>query len=611
MAVPIVNIEPAAVCFSRNEIPLKITSGNYETATGAKAKDGLVFTGDPIEDNLVDLTWNGETIRLYFKDSPDDSGRQVPTNSASDPLSTYLSNLADAFRDVYEINRDFIVTSTSSELRLEAREVGAKYEITIAETINNCTTPIATPVTGTDRTVEANFHYMLDIYVEDVYDSGNYVKLPTIVHAVDDNGVAEFDLSSYLHTYLASYPPGYAFAALEVADTINKRYYYEYSEFFGDPGVHKKVYTSSTKRVILGGVNTTQFAGLSGDVVANLFKPGLAWLNKRGDYRRVTLGQHDALYFFLPDYSTESIAGDFDALAQSLPGENNVSIDLPVELHNNVPAWIQVGGWVNLEFTYNSTPYDLDYVVKGITADAIIVDATFSADEDNLANLSNGDDVTIKFVINGTTRIKYQRYAYFDDGTEQGWENIENTTYDWEETLAFPAGPTETGVAAMDPAKTLVKYKLRLLVDVTTVGREITYYIEPADWLDKVFLYQNSQGGWDYLRTYGDEQGKWEVEKQTIAKPLPFQASASDVMVVDKPTTHQIGGRVRTGNISKSEYQDLLELVIGQEILWWDTENAQYVPVRIPKKNYKLNPVDETLYNLEFEYYLAKREVNR
>ncbi len=173
--------------------------------------------------------------------------------------------------------------------------------------------------------------------------------------------------------------------------------------------------------------------------------------------------------------------------------------------------------------------------------------------------------------------------AYFDDDT------TEEDTIDTLSGLAYgnlvqiPAGPLNSGAIAIDPAKNLVKYELWLTDQLDAVISEVrTYIITPYKHpRTRYYLFSNSLGGYEVLRTIGFSERSAKIEHTISEKLLPTGYDANDGQFGNGHSRKQNSTKVSTGFysgvLSKEWLEYMQEVALSRKV--FDITNGERIPM--------------------------------
>lgn len=127
-----------------------------------------------------------------------------------------------------------------------------------------------------------------------------------------------------------------------------------------------------------------------------------------------------------------------------------------------------------------------------------------------------------------TTSLKLIIKAYYDDGTDETSTISTTAGVKYGQLYQIPAGPANSGVAAINPAKNLIKYELWLTDQADSLISEVrTYRLAPFTHpLTRYFMFLNSLGSYEVMYFKGQADITAKVQKDIIQKHLPSDYSA-------------------------------------------------------------------------------------
>lgn len=291
MAVTI-DSAPNVIGFSRNKIEYQISSNRYVLDAGQKYQVRIAvgaFIG--IGDTLIFEFQNGEVVTLTGAATSDDSGSTVEITTVD--FDTQALLLVDAFEKNYIINSYFDITTdlvgANSDVYLTAKIPETGYEFTFTSSVALITKSTTFP--AQDRTYNPNFAIACQVYVEEEKGTGIFTKLPLMFVSPDTNGVALIDIADRLNSFMSIELPAWMASASWETDKTIKKYYCEFSEYYGDTPYHHAVLRDSERWVIKGGVSKRDYPSTNGLVGTWFFSQAklLSWFPTS---RKVTKGQH-------------------------------------------------------------------------------------------------------------------------------------------------------------------------------------------------------------------------------------------------------------------------------------------------------------------------------
>lgn len=153
----------------------------------------------------------------------------------------------------------------------------------------------------------------------------------------------------------------------------------------------------------------------------------------------------------------------------------------------------------------------------------------------------NQEDYLNYFVFNvSTTIVRLRIKAYYDDNTNQS-ATISSLFVIYGQLIQVPAGTSNSGVAGINPAKTLVKYEVSLLNQADILISEVhTYTLDPFRYPNtRMFMFLNSLGTFEVIRFYGQAQISNSFDRQVSKKYLPVGYAALDGEKAVRGTTRK------------------------------------------------------------------------
>lgn len=217
--------------------------------------------------------------------------------------------------------------------------------------------------------LEPNFRLVLEVYVEDAYNSGTFVEIAKLYGRPNADGDMTFDLSNVVHTHLLDalsaddLVPTFTQSAPFILDTT-RRMYVDYYDEYGNPVVQQSSTSSAERTVILGGVSEEKWKS------DYLFFDGTpaypysrAVLNHYPTGKRVQMAQPDFIAIYA--YATQTYSVDFiqyDAYNNSGTSSNAMSIAA-----NKGQVVIFPCGPSQLTISADTKMYEIDLLVGGVS----------------------------------------------------------------------------------------------------------------------------------------------------------------------------------------------------------------------------------------------------
>ncbi len=257
--VQLTNTLPAVV-LAGNKVPLKFqASENYLENAGSLAEIILTWTQVAVADEYFDLTLFGQIVRFTCKAAPDNSGVQFHDNTLNQALNDWVALLTTDLKKNYLIARYYDVTVDGAAITITAKAKGSDYsqEFTAGAGID-CTAD-ETNKTGVDQSIREFYAVVALLFIE-----GELVK--EMLLNVDNDGLAETDISEYLKAYVSQdfqWPESDANFIYDRSAAIVP-FYLRYGEKWGDDD-YRSMTLSSTYYAMHGGVSWMQQAKYNSD----------------------------------------------------------------------------------------------------------------------------------------------------------------------------------------------------------------------------------------------------------------------------------------------------------------------------------------------------------
>jgi|GEM_PF-4934733 len=516
MAITIVS-QPSSITPSRNPVRWVLQTDNFIISNGVKAINKFTVSGAVSSFELIDFIYGNEEFSMVAVNAPAaPTGYNLPTGDGG---TSHKGNLLLYFKANYYLDRDFDITLVGNDFIFTAKEVGADYNMTDStETFVNGA--FSFPTAGVDYQEQENFKIAVDVYVEVTGNTNVYKKLETKYFIPDSNSRIDIDIQEELHAYLKreENSPSYNQTAYSQCYNINKRYYIKYCEFYGTTPVFFTQLTSSTYRVIKGGLKRE------------------LWPPVASDFRLQWLGNPLSSASFLPRFFITRRAK-------------------------------RTATKIQQEYLYLCPAAALSNV--RLRARVEYSNATAS-----IATIAS--------------------YSVLGQGI----------------TFLFPAGYTQLNLAALEAGRTPVRWFIYIDNAAGILKSEmICYEITDIAFIEKYFIYENSLGAWETLRTSGQRSHGSIIEKTEFQGITSNNYAATDTEIISTTESYQETYEQYTGNyFTKDEAQDLIDMLKGEKL--YELVNGKKVPVNVEAAEYFHDKDDNYQYGVMFKYRPAYKQVN-
>jgi hypothetical protein len=183
------------------------------------------------------------------------------------------------------------------------------------------------------------------------------------------------------------------------------------------------------------------------------------------------------------------------------------------------------------------------------------------------------EDYLFYYVFDATTlAINLKATAYYDDGTNQT-ATVKTSATQHGHVMQLPAGATNSGVAAINPAKRLTSYELWLTNGSDVVISEVRTYLVKDVILPntKYVMIVNSLGAHEVHLLLGDSLTRVEVAQQVNPKNLPAAYGIDDVNFekaeASLKTSHEYSSGYLTGENAAEWHAYFVELLLSKYFL--------------------------------------------
>lgn len=205
-----------------------------------------------------------------------------------------------------------------------------------------------------------------------------------------------------------------------------------------------------------------------------------------------------------------------------------------------------------------------------------------------------------------TLKLKVKYYIAGSPTTiEPG--TIASTQYN---VYEFVLSPEKLAIPGLS-AQTLEKYEVWIENQSNTRVSEIRTFILDyrTEMFDRYFLFRNSIGGWDSIRTIGKLTGSDEYERISDSHILDFDFTSKDREDLSLKNEERQTFEANTGWLNRfsddaNQYRNYLrDFLLSKEV--FQIINNTLIPVNIIDKNVFRDKDNEQMYNLKFRYVRA------
>lgn len=211
--------------------------------------------------------------------------------------------------------------------------------------------------------------------------------------------------------------------------------------------------------------------------------------------------------------------------------------------------------------------------------------------------------------VGGDPDIIYLRVkAYYTDGTTSEANGTGDPDSVNDDVVMFPCGyAVLNSLSVFTVGKTVYKYEAWLQSDeaADVITEKITFWVSDADYLDKIFYYENELGGMETLRTNGIHEFNNEITSEDARRNIPLKETKATTLrqIYAINTTDRSSNIGRTGDVieNETEARVLREFFRSEETYAINAKGIVYAIIITPESKPE-NIDDYNLFGYEFEY---------
>lgn len=287
---------PPSLIFSADLISVKFACSNYLNSYGTNAINSLAITTTALGTSFV-FKYGAKNITMFASAAPDDSGLQFLAGVTVVDLIPY-------FKENYDLNNDFEITSSGSNVIFTAKNKGYGFNFSGAG---------SNTLAGSPQVIKPNYTVLFKLYLENAtYTGFELIYTANLNIIAGSAGIVEAPIGERLHSAITrtlreEYPDQPAEGMLLCKKSCRK-YYFQYAESYGEPIAVRKLYTSEQFTAVHGGFSTlAQF----NQTLISLIAPGAAITDrflKQGNTEVYTRSNQPQYLYFFNTRATRSIS---------------------------------------------------------------------------------------------------------------------------------------------------------------------------------------------------------------------------------------------------------------------------------------------------------------
>ena len=180
-------------------------------------------------------------------------------------------------------------------------------------------------------------------------------------------------------------------------------------------------------------------------------------------------------------------------------------------------------------------------------------------------------------------QIKLRIKAYYDDNTDETLVTLTKAV-SFKYLYQIPAGPRNSGAAAVNSLKNMTRYELTLLDQGDVVISETrTYIIAAYHPLSRHLMFLNSLGSYETIRITGQIENTTEFERDVVQRFLPHDYASEDgefasSEIIMKPKYNYSSGFIK-GKLAREWHEYLQDLLKSPKI--FDVTDGRRIPINI------------------------------
>lgn len=249
--MPSITFSPSKLLPVRNPAWLELSCESYEQLAPQASVTELTFVTEPDAGQRIEITLpdGGITELVAVDTTPDDSGTQYLIGIISGATITNLVATANTNQRLLQY---YTVAVVAGKAVFTSRTPGANSPRMVLE---SPAWGIALDSNaGSNGTYAPGYHVGVNLWVERVWGSGDYSRLPDMPCQRGADGLTRLDLATWLKPYTGYDWPALAASSPLRSLQLQRRYYWEVWEAYGDPVAPRAVERSSVRKAWFAGI---------------------------------------------------------------------------------------------------------------------------------------------------------------------------------------------------------------------------------------------------------------------------------------------------------------------------------------------------------------------
>ena len=243
------------VVLGGNSVIETFTSNNlYSTPNVNETAFLQIIGGIAINDTLT-FTFGGNTLVFTAVATPDNSGLQIRAHTTQLNAPEAVAVLIEDLNKNFILNSNYTISPWlvvgNNAILIINKPLNTSHNLTITNSSQAINSAIIS--NGQAAIVRPNFNFIIEVLIEEVFNSGLFTKVISSELTPNSSQVAEFDFSSIINNYPTTSLPIIGTTNISSGNNMIKRWRYRYGERYGTTPVVYSMTESADFFVVNGG----------------------------------------------------------------------------------------------------------------------------------------------------------------------------------------------------------------------------------------------------------------------------------------------------------------------------------------------------------------------
>jgi hypothetical protein len=293
-----INQQPLQVSFGKNTMPLVLRSNTYRINEPTAFSGTLTLKEQPTDGKTIGFNFMRLEKTLIYTFRTNAQG--VLDLPIGDIFSqAYIVSLIKKLNNHYIFDKYYNLTTSSLGRRiiLTAKEPGSIANMGAFPPTNSIVADFQTTSNGIDTRFLPNFTFHVDLYIEEVFKSGKFTAIESMVGTPDEKGNAAFNLAPRLETFLQ--PRMVQPTTIKrLENQNNKRYYFVVAEAHGISAEPSLIRKGTIRNILRAGIDDFGHKRFNHRDAKSFFKG--KWITHWPTQREITEEQPQYLSLLYP-----------------------------------------------------------------------------------------------------------------------------------------------------------------------------------------------------------------------------------------------------------------------------------------------------------------------